>query len=703
VKSEEIDLQLNSLNENQLKAVRHQGTPLFVVAGAGTGKTKTLTTRIAYLIEKNNVNPNKILGVTFTNKAAKELRDRVDSIIYPNKMGTWLYTFHAFCLKVLREHAKDLKLGYNNDFIVIDQDDSLTITREVIRLLDLDIKEYPVRLCRSVISGHKTELEFTYDEKMLDIFDLYQEKLIADNLMDFDDLIVYVYKLFKNNEDIRLKYQNMFEHILVDEFQDTDKLQYQILRQLNNKNMFVVGDPDQSIYSFRGAKYEHNEMYVKDFGAKTIVLDENYRSTNNILELANKVIKHNLSRTGNKNLSSNLGSGKNVKTYTFDNEKEEAFFVANQIKDLTYEGISYNEIAVLYRNNVLSRNFEHNFNYENIPYIIYGGQSFYDRKEVKDMLAYLKVVVEESNFYLKRIINVPKRKIGDTTKNKLESFAFENNLTMLNAISSINTISAQTKKTLTEFKNIIINIRRELNDLENIEEIVDVIYRYSNYQEELDQEIEEKQKERKDNINELKSVFFMGKTKYEGTNLEKIRAILDELSLFTDQEVLKNDDNSVRLSTIHQVKGLEFKVVFIVGLEETIFPNHRSFDDLSKLEEERRLFYVAVTRAKIDLYLTNTKMRVMYGTYNYNRPSRFLKEAFLEKETRKVLEKPNEVKKIYKEKNEIEDFNTGDIVTHDLYGKGIVVAISGDILTIAFSVEHGIKKILKTHISIKKG
>ena len=375
-----LEKQLNTLNDKQKKAVVHNGSPLFVVAGAGTGKTNTLTTKIAYLIHKENVNPENILAVTFTNKAAREIRERVNGLISPMETGSWLYTFHAFALRILREHAVDLNIGYDNKFTIIDDDDANKIIKEAIDFFKLDTNRFKPRALKSLISKHKTKMDFLIESEEIDVYERYQSELIRNGLMDFDDLIVYTERLFRTNEKVLKHYQDMFEHVLIDEFQDTDRMQYSIIKLLNKNNTFVVGDPDQSIYGFRGARYENNEKFVKEFNAEVIVLDLNYRSTNKILNFANKSISNNLNRPTTKDLVSELGEGFDVEVREFSTNQEEVTFVTNQLIRLADRGIKLDDIAILYRNNALSRSFEHSLNQYGIPYVIYGGISFYERK-----------------------------------------------------------------------------------------------------------------------------------------------------------------------------------------------------------------------------------------------------------------------------------------------------------------------------------
>lgn len=695
----DIDKALLELNEQQRAAVVHTNGPLFVVAGAGTGKTKTLTTRIAYLIEKENIDPNEILGVTFTNKAAKEIRERVNAMISPKNMGSWLYTFHAFGLKVLKDHALKLNLGYTNTFSVIDEADAKKIVKDILKEMNLD-KIYKTQIVRRLISDYKTHIITELEEDdYYDIYDSYQKYLQDEQLMDFDDLLVYTHKLIKNNEDVRTIYQKQFKHILVDEFQDTDKIQYEIIKLLSSKNntTFVVGDPDQSIYAFRGARYDNNLLFVKEFNAKTIVLDENYRSKNNILKVANRFISKNKERTTEKQLKSNLGLGEPVNFKRLETDYNEAEFVAGEIKKLVkFENYKFSDIAVLYRNNNLSRLFEHEFRQTNVPYEVYGGLSFYDRKEVKDILAYLRVVINPHlNFYLKRIINVPARKIGSKTITRLEEFANANNISLFEAIPKMN-IGGIARGALNDFYDLIKNLQQKLSEIDEIIDIIDIITKDSGYEIMLKESNDDADKERLNNIRELKTVFRVGSWKYEGDNISIIQNILDEISLYTDQDKNVENEDTVKLATIHQVKGLEFKVVFVVVLEESIFPSERSLESIQQLEEERRVAYVALTRAKERLYITNARRRIVYGDRRFLNESPFIREMVDEQKITNIENLASKV--IFTD----ESYKSGDKISHDVFGKGIIVTIDGDVLTVAFSSEYGIKKLLKNHPAITK-
>lgn len=684
---------LNNLNEKQKNAVIHPGGPLFVIAGAGTGKTRTLTTKIAYLISEG-VEPSRILAVTFTNKGAKEMKERIIQMTRPEAHHVWLYTFHAFGLRILRSHIAELPYGYGLNFSVIDDDDQRRIITEIIKELNLDLKMFSTKRLANLISLYKMKRIFDFekiDEE--NIYNEYVKYLHKNQLVDFDDLILYPVELFSTKEHLKNHYENYFQHILVDEFQDTDAIQYELLKLLGlkNKNVFVVGDPDQSIYSFRGANYRNGHLFLKEFNAEKIVLDKNYRSTNYILETANKLISNNTSRTTEKNLESDLGLGIKPAYFRAPNDYNEAFFVTNKIQELHKQGIPYHEMAILYRNNVLSRMFEDALIKTETPYMIYGGISFYQRREIKDILAYIRLALNtDEDFYLKRIINVPKRSIGLISVNKLEEHAREKEISMFEAIDSL-AISARTKKSMLEFKAIINEIKMEFAKFNKLEQMLPFVLNKTRYIDDLLAKEDDSSQDRIENLNDLQTVFIRGEGFYEGSFNEKLIQQLDQIALYSDLDQTANKD-SVVLSTYHQVKGLEFKVVFMVVLEEGIFPNENvNYTDF-ELEEERRVAYVGITRAKEYLFLTNAAQRVLYGSFRRNPPSRFIHDAM-----------HGEVIEDNFQDLEIEiKFKTGDKVIHQLFGEGIVVNNEGEIVSVAFEFPHGVKKILSTHPALKK-
>lgn len=686
---------LATLNESQLKAVIHPGGPLFVVAGAGTGKTRTLTTRIAYLIMQG-IEPGKILAVTFTNKAAREMKERVIEMTGPYAMDVWLYTFHAFGLQILRKHITELPYGYKTTFTVIDEDDGKKIISETIKNLGLDSKQFSVKSLKNLISLFKCkrmeEFEQSNEER---IYKVYQNYLKENQLLDFDDLLIYPLELLKDYPQIKHYYQTKFDHVLVDEFQDTDAIQYQILKILGEKhrNLFVVGDPDQSIYGFRGANYENSQHFLKDFKAEEIILEKNYRSTNQILKSANKLIGNNFNRPSKKNLESDLGQGHPVIYNKLESDYQETFYVVNEINKLVQSGYRYDDFAILYRNNALSRLFEDALIREGMPYIIYGGLSFYQRKEIKDALAYIRVVNDHSqDFYLKRIVNVPKRSIGLISVKKLEDKANELGISMFEAIDYVD-LRGQTKKALLEFKNIILELKEDFDEMEELREIVPILMSKTGYQDMLKLEGSESADDRLDNLRELQSVFARGDMYYEGTFYEKLTEQLDQIALYSDLDQDIPEEDHVKLATYHQVKGLEFRVVFMVVLEEGIFPSDRVFVSPHELEEERRVAYVGMTRAKEKLYMTYASKRMIYGQIMAGRASRFINESSLTTFIPKQAVSYEAASHLLK---------TGDHVDHQVFGRGVVVSIEGEIATIAFGMPHGIKMLLESHPSIKK-
>lgn len=686
---------LSTLNESQLKAVVHQSGPLFVVAGAGTGKTKTLTTRIAYLI-MDGVESKRILAVTFTNKAAREMKHRVIEMAGPHAVDVWLYTFHAFGLQFLRQHIAELPIGYRPNFSVIDEDDGKKIISEVIKGLGLDTKEFSIRNLKNLISLYKCNrmdnFERTNEEK---IYQGYQKYLKENQLVDFDDLLLYTLQILEDIEKIREYYQDYFQHILVDEFQDTDYIQYKILRLLGIKhqNVFTVGDPDQSIYSFRGANYQNSQRFLTEFGAETIVLEKNYRSTNLILKAANQLIDYNFDRPATKTLESDLGIGYAPIYHHAQTDFRETYFVVNEIENLVRGKYQYKDIAVLYRNNALARLFEEAMMRQGIPYIIYGGISFYERREIKDMLAYIRLVLDQHNdFYFKRIVNIPRRQIGQVSLQKLELYARSLGISMFEAIDDVELTKAA-KTGLVEFKKLILDMQDDFDAMIDLEQVIPYMMHKSGYLDMLKADQDEASDDRINNIKELGTVFVRGNTYYEGSFRSKLYEILDQIALYTDQDQDVKKDNSVVLSTYHQVKGLEFGVVFMVVMEENIFPSDRSLMSPSELEEERRIAYVGITRAKERIYLSYADQRLLYGARRFSYPSRFIQE------TRIQMDQPQT---IYSSEPVTNLLKTGDHVEHNAFGLGVVVSVEGEVATIAFGMPHGIKKLIENHPAIKK-
>ncbi len=691
---------LDSLNKEQLEAVKTTEGPLLVLAGAGSGKTKVLTTRVAYLIDELGISPDSILAITFTNKAAKEMKERVIRMLGPIGYQIQISTFHSFGLTILKEHYD--KLGYEKNFTILDSDDSLTVVKKILKDMNKDPKQYSPKAIRNRISSAKNELmepeelsKFSnneIDELVVNVYRKYKDKLKTNNSLDFDDLLMLPITLFRSNPDILKNYQDKFKYVLIDEYQDTNEAQYLLTKMISAryKNICVVGDNDQSIYSFRGSNYKNILNFEKDYkDAKVIMLERNYRSTKQILDVANNVIKKNTLRK-DKNLWTDADGGEKVIYHRAENEKDEAFFVKCQIEELR-KTAPLSEIAVLYRTNAQSRNMEEALLKDNISYKVVGSMYFYKRKEIKDLLSYLNVIYNSNDdISLLRVINVPKRGIGTKTLQNLYEKSNLLNQTLYDSIDSGKEL---------EFKKIIEDIK-SVKDNMSLTELVTYVLEKSGMKAELENENTLEAEVRLENLEEFKSIT---KNFEEDRGIVSLEEFLMELSLVADIEEHKNNTDVVTLMTVHSAKGLEFDNVFVIGLEEGIFPHANSIDDFNQLEEERRLCYVAITRARKKLWLVNAKRRTIFGMDSMNPVSRFLKE--IDNELLISDEKEDTfVPKIIK-KNMIDvnaDYNIGDKVIHDTFGHGIVVSVDKSILTIAFPHPIGIKKLMKGHKSIKK-
>ena len=692
-------MKLDGLNEQQKKAITKTEGPLLVLAGAGSGKTRVLTTRIAYMIKELGLDPYNILAITFTNKAAKEMKERIISLIGPSAYEMQISTFHSFGLSIIKLHYD--KLGYKKNFTIFDSDDSLTVIKKIIKDMNLDPKEYNPKGIRSKISGAKNQLvtpeEYekfvsnSFEEKVSKIYYSYQKKLKANNSFDFDDLLIMPIKLFNERKDVLSDYQNRFNYVLIDEYQDTNEAQYVLTKLISKKhrNICVVGDENQSIYSFRGSNYRNILNFEKDYtDAEVIMLEENYRSTKNVLEAANSVIKYNKQRKDKKLWTSKDGGAK-VKYKRLIDEKDEAFFVRKKIKDLIDEGVSEKDIAVLFRTNAQSRNIEESLLSENIPYKVVGGFYFYQRKEIKDLISYLKLIHNPNDdISLQRVINVPKRKIGAKTVQKIQIDA--------NAIDSslFEAISSGKEK---EFKNIILDIINKKDSL-SITELVEEVLQKTGMRQELKNEKTLDADIRIENLEEFKSITKSFEERYGTIMLDEF---LEEISLVADIEEYKNKTDVVTLMTVHSAKGLEFDYVFVIGLEETIFPHKNSLMDNDQLEEERRLCYVAITRAKKELFLLNAKRRTIFGMDSYNPPSRFIKEID-EEYLENLSEDESSLIPSARNIDSSIEYKVGDHVSHITFGEGIVISINKSILSIAFPAPYGVKSIMKGHKSIRK-
>lgn len=697
-------MNLEELNERQREAVLYNDGPLLIIAGAGAGKTKTLTTKIAYLIEKKNVAPENILAITFTNKAAKEMKDRLFKTIGQTAKYLQVSTFHSFGLKLLRENYD--ALGYDKNFVIMDSDDSLTVVKKIIKDIGYDPKIYNPRAIRNKISSCKNEMTSPeayekyaasdFEKVVQEVYAKYEKKLQRNNSVDFDDLLLLPIELFKKNPDILNKYQDLYQYILIDEYQDTNEAQYILTKMLSAKNRKItcVGDDSQSIYSFRGANYKNILNFEKDYkDAKTILLEQNYRSTSNILDAANQVIKNNKMRK-DKNLWTSRGIGEKIKYYRAYNERDEAQYVIRKIKELTNRNVEYKDIAVLYRTNAQSRVLEEEMLKEKLPYRVIGSFYFYSRKEIKDLIAYLRLIHNsKDNVSLLRVINTPKRGIGLKTIENLTIQADAMGVSIYEAISSGKEL---------EFKNLIEKLKEMSKDL-TLTELIDKVLEASGMKKELEDEKTLEAEVRLENLEEFKSIT---KTFEEREGLISLEDFLLEISLISDVEEYKDDPNRISLMTVHSVKGLEFDHVFVVGMEEGIFPHINSLMDNSELEEERRLCYVAITRAKDDLHLVNARRRTLFGKEQINPVSRFLGEINKDLiETNVKDELPQKEEKINTGemfREEDVDYQVGDFVYHETFGTGKVVEVTNTLVSVAFKHPHGIKKLMKNHKKLSK-
>lgn len=696
-------MDIETLNEKQKEAVTTTEGPLLVLAGAGSGKTKVLTTRVAYLVQQMGVAPYHILAITFTNKAAKEMKERVLNTLGPIAYQIQISTFHSLGLLIMRENYE--KLGYENNFTIIDSDDSLTVIKKILKDLNLDPKEYNPRAIRSKISGAKNELmtvaEYAkfantdFEEKVLEVYDRYQQKLKINNSLDFDDLLMLPIELFRTYPDVLKKYQERFQYILVDEYQDTNEAQYILIKMMGAKykNVCVVGDNDQSIYSFRGANYKNILNFEKDYPeANVILLEENYRSTGNILKAANDVIKNNKDRK-EKNLWTQNEEGVKIHYHRSFDEKEEAYYVMQQIEKLRDKGIMENQIAVLYRTNAQSRNMEEALLRQGIPYKVVGSFYFYNRKEIKDLICYLKLLYNQhDDISLLRVINVPKRGIGLKTLESLTEKAEKEHVSLYHAI--------ETGKEL-QFKTLIERLREKSENC-SLTELVELVLSETGMRQDLINEDSIEAEVRLENLEEFKSIT---KGFEERNGIVSLEEFLMEISLVSDIEEHKENNNVVTLMTVHSAKGLEFNYVFLIGMEESLFPHNNSLLDRYGIEEERRLCYVAITRAKKELYLVNAKRRTLYGMDSVNPPSRFIEEI-----DEDLLMKDQDVVDDSTTCSKLEDmiidesieYGVGDKVHHSVFGTGVILGIETKILTVAFPHPHGIKKVLKGHKSLEK-
>lgn len=631
------------MNDKQAEAVQTTDGPLLIMAGAGSGKTRVLTHRIAYLIDEKYVNPWNILAITFTNKAAREMRERAIAL-NPATQDTLIATFHSMCVRILRREAD--YIGYNRNFTIVDPGEQRTLMKRIIKQLNLDTKKWNERSILGTISNAKNDLldEIAYEKQAGDMYTqviakcykAYQEELRRSEAMDFDDLIMMTLRLFDQNKDVLAYYQQRYQYIHVDEYQDTNHAQYQLVKLLASrfKNICVVGDADQSIYGWRGADMQNILDFEKDYPqAKVVLLEENYRSTKKILQAANNVINHNKNRRPKKLWTQN-DEGEQIVYHRANNEQEEAVFVASTIDNIVREqGKNFKDFAVLYRTNAQSRTIEEALLKSNIPYTMVGGTKFYSRKEIRDVIAYLNILANTSdNISFERIVNEPKRGVGPGTLEKIRSFAYEQNMSLLDSSSNvmISPLKGKAAQAVWDLANLILTLRSKLDSL-TVTEITENLLDKTGYLEALQVQNTLESQARIENIEEFLSV-----TKnfddnpeitVEGeTGLDRLSRFLNDLALIADTDDSATETAEVTLMTLHAAKGLEFPVVFLIGMEEGVFPLSRAIEDADELEEERRLAYVGITRAEQILFLTKANTRTLFGKTSYNRPTRFIRE-----------------------------------------------------------------------------
>ena len=706
----------SSLNDKQKEAVIDDSKHLRIIAGAGSGKTRVLTMRIAYLIEQKHINPKNVLAITFTNKAANEMKNRISEMLGEAGDGAFISTIHSLCVRILKEEIG--VFGYPRNFTIVDGDDQKTILKEAYKEFNIDKKDLSYGSALDYIANCKYEelsyekaLDQAYGEKKLvdkaNVYKYYDERLKSLYALDFDDLILFTVRLFKLHKDILKKWSSKFIYIHVDEFQDIDKTQYELIKLLSSThdNVYVVGDPDQTIYTWRGADVNIIVNFDKDFkNTKTIILNQNYRSTNNILEGANSLIKYNKSRVP-KDLFSENGDGDKIVHKTLPDETSEAYYVVSCIQSLLKQGYEYNDIAILYRSNYLSREVEKVFIENRIPYVIYGGIRFYERMEVKDILSYLRLIVTGDDLAFQRVINQPKRGIGQKSIDTIFSLAKENNISMYEVVKQ--GLFAKNQSVLESFVDMVERWKSSL-DGKPLEEVLTDVFEQSGYRSMLEKENET---ERIENVKSLIDDIKDYQETYPGSTLADY---LSMISLYTDKA---NTDGSasVSLMTIHASKGLEFKVVFVVGLSEGIFPSERTMLEQKGVEEERRLAYVAYTRAKEKLTLTDTSS-FSYVVNSAKTTSRFVNEVdekYIEHLDKPVLKQQSVFDVPFTTKiSSIEPkkeaprrpsrYRKSDVVIHKIFGEGVVVKCDGDFVTVAFSYPHGTKTIKADHPSIRK-
>ncbi len=725
---------LTDLNKEQQQAVQHTEGPLLILAGAGSGKTKVLTVRIAHLLAQG-VNPYEILAITFTNKAAKEMKSRVEGLVGDVANRIWLSTFHSFCAKFLRFELDNF-LGYNSNFTIYDTSDSQAVIKAALKALNLDDKYYPVGAMIGAISDAKNKLLFAsdfrkqardfYQQKVADVYEYYERELRKNNALDFDDLLLVAVKLLQSNEAVLDKYSKRFRYVMIDEYQDTNHAQYLLAKLLAShwKNIAVVGDADQSIYAWRGADIQNILDFEKDYpNCTSIKLEQNYRSTKIILDAANAVIENNEGRP-KKNLWTDKTEGAKIQHFTAQSEHEEAAFIGDTIaKKHDIHGVPYGDMAILYRTNAQSRVLEEALIKRALPYTMVGGTKFYDRKEIKDVLAYLRVLYNPfDDLSLLRIINVPKRSIGATTVAKLQDYARANGTSLfmtLTQLHLVDTIKGKTKEKLEEFGILIFTLVAEMED-KTVLDILESILDRTGYLAQLEESTDPQDQARAENIGELLSVA----KDFQDTNPNgTVEDFLEQVALVNDVDSFEQEESKVTLMTLHAAKGLEFPIVFLGGLEEGLFPHSRTLMNPEEIEEERRLAYVGITRAEKELYISNATTRTVFGRTSSYLPSRFIDEIPEElvdglRAKRKV---PDDIKRHVPQhmsvtsrpvtkpivRNEvIADWNIGDTAIHSKWGNGKVINVAGEgagmKLTIEFPTQ-GVRVVMAKFAPVKKG
>ncbi|WP_125714736.1 DNA helicase PcrA [Companilactobacillus kedongensis] len=740
---------LKGLNTEQKEAVKTTEGPLLIMAGAGSGKTRVLTHRVAYLIEEKNVMPWHVLAITFTNKAAKEMKERIGKLLDEAANDVWVSTFHSLCVRILRRDID--KMGKSRSFTISDPSEQRTLMKQILNRMNLDPKRYDPRAILATISNAKNDLvtpevyaqnaKSPFEQIVANCYDAYTKEMERNQALDFDDLIMQTNILFEQCPDVLEYYQEKFQYVHVDEYQDTNEAQYKLVKQLGAKyrNVCVVGDADQSIYGWRGANMKNIMNFEEDYPeATTIKLEQNYRSTKTILSAANQVISHNTNRKP-KELWTDNKQGDKIKFYRGQNETDEALYVIDQIKNLLLKNFNYGDMAILYRTNAQSRTFEEKLLSANIPYKIIGGHKFYDRKEIKDIMAYLRLVANhDDSMSFQRVINSPKRGIGPGTIDKLQNYADEHGWSLLEACENIelSPLAAKPRKTFEEFYKMITDLSK-MAQSNSMTDLMEQLLEQSDYVDELKKQNNLESQSRIENIQELLTVTTQFDQTYEPDpeiDETRLESFLTELSLVSDQDDLEEDQQEVTLMTLHAAKGLEFPVVFLVGMEEGIFPLSRAMMKQEELEEERRLAYVGITRAEKVLYLTNAYSRMLYGRLQSNQVSRFVEEIdddnlelvnknagsipmrskekefpFSKRRYESALHGSYKVEAKTKASGaqgaEKVRWNIGDKVMHKKWGEGTVVKVNGAgeaaELDIAFDNE-GIKRLLAEYAPIKK-